>query len=155
MAKLWGRQSRGNSSGLAGMARLGLRSVFASVVGLFDEADRPDAAFEGAWRSVVKRRALCALALVGIWCLGLEARLVRLQVFQHDAFVAEATAQQQSQVVLEALRGDVKDRNGNILAYSVQADSIWADPKLVLDAVKTTNALCNALGDCTAKDRLD
>ena len=128
MPTLWTRRPRGDQ-GL-------IRALQTSIAELFDPAERSDPSFEGVWRSVVKRRALCALALAGIWAAVLEARLVRLQVFQHDALLAEATAQQQSQIKLEALRGDVRDRHGNLLAFSVQADSIVADPSHVKDPAK-------------------
>ena len=152
MPTFWGRRPRGEH-GRAPAPEPLVRALQSSISELFDPAGRPDAAFESAWRSVIKRRALCALALVGLWAAVLEARLVRLQVFQHEALLADATAQQQSQIKLEALRGDLRDRNGNLLAFSVQADSIVADPGRVDDVAKSVTALCTALGDCAAKDR--
>lgn len=145
MPTLWNRRPRGDR-GIA-------HALKSSLAGLFDPAERSDPAFEGVWRGVVKRRAFCALALVGLWAAVLEARLIRLQVFQHDALLAEATAQQESQIKLEALRGDVRDRHGNLLAYSVQADSIVANPSQVKDPAATATAICTALRDCTPKDR--
>lgn len=145
MRTFWNRRPRGER----GM----LHALQSSIADLFDPSERSDPAFEGVWRSVVKRRAFCALAFVGIWAAVLEARLVRLQVFQHDALLAQATAQQQSQIKLEALRGDVRDRHGNLLAYSVQADSIGANPSQIKDPAATAAAICAALRDCTPKDR--
>lgn len=119
----------------------------------FTASERPDASFDARWRPLVKRRALCALAFVGLWAVTLEARLIRLQVFRHDALLAEATAQQQSEITPQAPRGDIVDRAGHLLAISVEADSIVADPAHVVDAHRTTTALCTALGDCTLKER--
>ncbi|MEO8480708.1 MAG: penicillin-binding protein [Acidobacteriota bacterium] len=154
MPTLWGPRPRGDHRRASTLISL-FRALQSSISDLFDPADRSDLAFEGVWRAVVKRRALCALALIGLWAAVLEARLVRLQVFQHDALLAEAVAQQSSQIKLEALRGDIRDRNGKVLAYSVQADSIVADPSHVESAPKTAAALCAALRDCTPKDRQD
>jgi cell division protein FtsI (penicillin-binding protein 3) len=51
------------------------------------------------------------------------------------------------------LRGAIRDRHGNLLAYSVQADSIVANPSQVKDPAASATAVCAALRDCTPKDR--
>ncbi len=63
------------------------------------------------------------------WAVAIEARLVQLQVFQHDELETKARRHQQQRVPLEATRGDILDRNGEMLAYSVDARSIIADPE--------------------------
>lgn len=119
----------------------------------FQDDDRPDSAFEQIWRVVVKRRTFVLLAGIACWVAGLEARLIQLQVFRHDAYTAIAEQQQQARITIEAMRGDIVDRNGNLLAYSVHGDGIVADPTRVEDAAATVAAVCGALGDCTAKER--
>ena len=52
-----------------------------------------------------------------------------------------------------AKRADIVDRNGQLLAYSVEADTIYAVPTEIGDPLKASAALCGALDDCTAKDR--
>jgi cell division protein FtsI (penicillin-binding protein 3) len=52
-----------------------------------------------------------------------------------------------------AKRGDILDRKGRVLATSVDADTIYAVPSAVDDARGVVNALCGALGDCSAKER--
>jgi cell division protein FtsI (penicillin-binding protein 3) len=54
-----------------------------------------------------------------------------------------------------APRGDIVDRNGVRLAYSVDAFTIAADPTMVPATAKasTAAALCLALGDCTAREQ--
>jgi cell division protein FtsI/penicillin-binding protein 2 len=49
--------------------------------------------------------------------------------------------------------GEIFDRNGRLLAYSVDADTIYAVPTEIADAAKTAAALCDALEDCTKKSR--
>jgi cell division protein FtsI (penicillin-binding protein 3) len=69
-----------------------------------------------------------------------------------------AEAQQRSIINIAAPRGDITDRAGRLLAYSVEADAIMADPKLMrgpAETVATVAALCQALGDCTARERSD
>lgn len=119
---------------------------------------RPAAAADDssqAWRTTVRRRAAVALVLVGLWMTGVQARLVFLQVVAHEKYASDANGQQESVLRLEALRGDIVDRNGRAMAYSVDANSIFADPKLVVDPDKTAAALCAALGDCSARERLE
>jgi cell division protein FtsI/penicillin-binding protein 2 len=121
----------------------------------FPADERPDRTPDAAWRPTVKRRALCALAFLAVWAVTLEARLVMLQVVQHDSRLAEAIAQQESEIRPEAPRGDILDRDGRLMAYSVDADSIVADPSLIepSERRKTADAICDALRDCTRKDR--
>ena len=52
-----------------------------------------------------------------------------------------------------AKRADIVDRNGQLLAYSVEADTIYAVPTEIGDPLKAAAALCGALDDCTSKDR--
>jgi cell division protein FtsI (penicillin-binding protein 3) len=116
-------------------------------------AERVPKSFETVWRSHFKRRVLVVVAFVGIWVLGIEARLFQLQVVQHDELSARAKRHQQTKIALEATRGDILDREGRLLAYSVEADSITADPSKVKDPAGTLAAICGALGDCTAGER--
>jgi len=95
---------------------------------------------------------VAAGALV-LWALAIEVRLIVLQVVQHDQLIARAERQQMSTVAAPAKRGEIFDRNGRLLAYSVDADTIYAVPNEVADAAKTAAALCTALDDCTAKSR--
>jgi cell division protein FtsI (penicillin-binding protein 3) len=95
---------------------------------------------------------VAAVALV-LWVVGIEARLVVLQVVQHDDLVARAERQQMSTVPAPPKRGEIFDRNGRLLAYSVDADTIYAVPTEITDPANTAAALCDALDDCTNKSR--
>ena len=105
------------------------------------------------WRPMLKSRLMTAAVVLVLWVLGIETRLVVLQVFQHDQLVARADKQQMSTVAVPAKRGEIFDRNGRLLAYSVDADTISAVPTEIADARKTADALCEALDDCTKKMR--
>jgi cell division protein FtsI (penicillin-binding protein 3) len=118
-------------------------------------ADRPDPAFEGCWRDGIKRRTIVVLSFVGLWATAVEARLVQLQVFQHAAMLAQALREQQETIHPVGVRGDIVDRHGNILAYSVPADAIIATPREIKEAAKTVSELCLALADCSASDRAE
>ena len=105
------------------------------------------------WRKTMKRRVTVAAVVLCAWAAGIEVRLVYLQVVDHADLVARASRQQMRTVPVPAKRGDIVDRRGRTLATSVDADTIYAVPSEVQDAKETTAKLCEALGDCTAKER--
>ncbi|HUQ89840.1 MAG TPA: penicillin-binding protein [Vicinamibacterales bacterium] len=102
---------------------------------------------------MLKSRLMVAAGALVLWALGIETRLVVLQVVQYPDLVARAERQQMSTVAAPAKRGEIFDRNGRLLAYSVDADTIYAVPTEITDAAKTASALCGALDDCTRKTR--
>ncbi len=106
-----------------------------------------------AWRTTLKRRIVFAAAVFVLWSGAIEARLVYLQVYRHADLIARAERQQLRTVTAAAKRGDILDRRGHVLAYSVDADSIYAVPTEIADPSQATAALCRALGDCSASDR--
>jgi cell division protein FtsI (penicillin-binding protein 3) len=105
------------------------------------------------WRDTLKRRTAVAAAALGLWAVGVEARLVILQVFHRADLVARAERQQMRTIAAPAKRGDILDRRGRILATSVDADSIYAVPSEIGDETATVKKLCDAFRDCTAKER--
>jgi cell division protein FtsI (penicillin-binding protein 3) len=105
------------------------------------------------WRPTLKRRMAAALALLMAWAIGIEARLVYLQVVRYTDLASRAERQQSRTIEAPAKRGDIVDRRGHILAYSVDADTIYAVPSEIADPDRTAAAVCGALGDCDSKDR--
>jgi cell division protein FtsI (penicillin-binding protein 3) len=114
-------------------------------------ADKPT----NDWRTTLKRRIAVAAALLLAWSSAIEARLVYLQVFRHADLAARAERQQMHTLKSPAKRGEILDRRGHVLAYSVDADTIYADPGEIEDPAKTADALCGALGDCSREERQD
>jgi cell division protein FtsI (penicillin-binding protein 3) len=105
------------------------------------------------WRPTLKRRMAAALGLLIAWAIGIEARLVYLQVVRYTDLASRAERQQSRTIEAPAKRGDIVDRRGHILAYSVDADTIYAVPSEIADPDRTAAAVCGALGDCDSKDR--
>jgi cell division protein FtsI (penicillin-binding protein 3) len=101
----------------------------------------------------MKSRLKVAAAALVLWVVGIELRLIVLQVFQHDEMVARAERQQMRTVTAPAKRGEIFDRNGRLLAYSVDADTIYAVPTEIGNPATTAAAVCEALDDCTRKSR--
>src|SRR5687768_17462027 len=102
---------------------------------------------------MLNSRLMVVAAALVLWVAGIEARLLVLQVVQHDELVARAEKQQMSTVPAPAKRGEIFDRNGWLLAYSVDADTIYAVPTEISDPGTTAAVLCDALEDCTKKSR--
>ncbi|MFA5910112.1 MAG: penicillin-binding protein [Vicinamibacterales bacterium] len=105
------------------------------------------------WRPVLRRRLTVAAGVLAFWVLGIEARLVVLQVVQHDELSARAERQQSETQKTPGKRGEIYDRKGRLLAYSVDADTVYAVPTDIKDPVKAAALLCGAFDECTKKDR--
>ena len=92
------------------------------------------------------RRALfLAIGLVA-WMILIGARLVQLQVSQHDDFTARARNQQLSSIETSATRGPVLDRQGRELARSVETASFFADPREIVDSNDTAKQIAAITG---------
>ncbi len=105
------------------------------------------------WRTTIRRRVLALVAMLTIWVAGIEARLVYLQVVDRADLVARAESQQNRIRDLPAKRGDIVDRQGRVLATSVDADTIYAVPSEIGNPAAALGDLCGALGDCTERER--
>ena len=84
--------------------------------------------------------------IAGLYFL-LAGRLVYLQAARHAYFQKEAENYRVSHHLLPAMRGQILDRNGNVLAMDdTSAWAIYADPLEVGDAAGTAQALAPLLG---------
>ncbi len=116
---------------------------------------KPGAAREPAmdWRVTLKRRIVVATALIAVWAVGIQAKLVYLQVFDRVELEARARAQQQSTLPVPATRADILDRHGRVLATSAETESIvFVVPSKVADKAAAVAQLCAALADCTENE---
>ncbi len=81
---------------------------------------RPDVSFS---------RALLVAAFIGFWMLAISARLIFLQVSQHDELADRARQQQQNAIETTPRRGELLDRQERELARSVETVSLFVDPE--------------------------
>jgi cell division protein FtsI/penicillin-binding protein 2 len=102
------------------------------------------------WRRAIRARLLVVAVIFFAWVAIIEARLAYLQVYRHEYYVAKAEQQQSDTFPVPAPRGDVLDRQGRVLAYSVPADSLFIVPREVPEAERprVIDAICGALGSC-------
>ena len=105
------------------------------------------------WRPMLRRRLMVAVGVLACWVLAIEVRLVVLQVWQHDELTLRAERQQSETQKTPGKRGEIVDRHGRLLAYSVDADTIYAVPTDIADPIKAAAALCGAFDECDKKDR--
>jgi cell division protein FtsI (penicillin-binding protein 3) len=89
--------------------------------------------------------AVCTLLVV------LGGRLVQLQGFDSEHFAARTEQRLLYPTTIQATRGSILDRDGQPLAYSVAARTIFADPTEVTDRLGTATALSTKLKTTVAK----
>ena len=79
------------------------------------------------------RRLIQLFAFLAAWGVVVIVRLVQIQLVRHDHYVARAKQQQESTLALNPVRGSILDAKGRVLAESVVAESIYADPQVIPD----------------------
>ena len=105
------------------------------------------------WREILRSRLLVCTVLFVCWTISIEARLIYLQVIEHADMMVRANRQQLHTAKLPAKRGEIVDRDGHVLATSVDADTIVADPSEIEKPDDVARRVCAALDHCTAQQR--
>jgi cell division protein FtsI (penicillin-binding protein 3) len=95
---------------------------------------------------IPQRRLLQVFALLAAWGLVVVARLVQVQLVRHDHYVARAQRQQERTLALNPVRGSILDTRGRVLAESIAAESIYADPQAITDRRAVAKALADVGG---------
>ena len=127
------------------------RLPWSSMAQRIQRRDPASAAVE--WRDVLRSRLLVCAALFAVWTVSIEARLVYLQVVEHADMMVRANRQQLKPLKLPAKRGEIVDRAGHVLAYSVDADTIGANPSAIEHPNEVAARICAALDRCGAAQR--
>src|SRR5258708_24153892 len=95
--------------------------------------------------TVNHRRLLQLFAFLAAWGVVVAARLVQVQIIRHDYYVNKAQRQQERTLALSPVRGAILDSRKRVLAESISAESIYADPQSIGDRRATARALGAAL----------
>lgn len=90
-------------------------------------------------------RAYIAAALVTAGICGVASKAWSLQISDGAKFAEQAAKQHGTTVDLPGPRGDIVDAHGHPLAVSADADSIWANPREILDVTETATKLAAIL----------
>ena len=108
----------------------------------------------GVFRAGTPRRRLLALLVGAAVVFGaILFRITMLQTADAQTYTLAGTQQRTQETVLRASRGVIFDRNGDELALSVPATTIYVNPKLVLDPVGTAAVLAVTLQLSPAKQQ--
>src|ERR1700690_3722547 len=84
-------------------------------------------------RKKANRRLYYFGGLILLWGALILCQLFRLQVVRHAYYVARAHNQQEEVVEISAPRGSIFDRSGQLLAGSIERQSVSVNPLQVPD----------------------
>lgn len=99
-----------------------------------------------AERSTDSNRAFLPLLLFGAVALIVFARLFYLQVIVADSYSYDAEQARLVPMSIEARRGTIYDRNGTVLAISVDATTVYCNPSEVNDPARAAQAVSEVMG---------
>lgn len=93
----------------------------------------------------LKFRLASILAVFLILFIALLSRAFQLQILSGEKLKALAQRQHMTTLPIHSERGMIYDRNGEKLAMSVQADSVFADPTRIADPFTTSRQIAAVL----------
>jgi cell division protein FtsI (penicillin-binding protein 3) len=105
----------------------------------------------------LRNRTLVLAVLIGGAFLALLGRLAYLQILKHEEYSRLAESQHAKTIPLKARRGPILDRNGQVLAVSAKAESLYALTSRIDDRRALADRLASLLGEPVAEleKRLD
>ena len=95
-------------------------------------AQQPKRKAENARKAslTIQRRTKWFMLIFGVACFAmLFVKLYNLQITQHQFLEDKAVSQQTASMTINASRGTIYDRNGESLAVSATAETIFLSPK--------------------------
>ncbi len=93
----------------------------------------------------LKFRLASILAVFLILFIALLSRAFQLQILSGEKLKTLAQRQHMTTLPIHSERGMIYDRNGEKLAMSVQADSVFADPTRIADPFRTSRQIASVL----------
>jgi cell division protein FtsI (penicillin-binding protein 3) len=94
----------------------------------------------------IRARQLVVAVGVALVGLGLLGRSAQLQLLEGDTYRDAAQRQATTAVSIQGRRGPILDRDGGLLATSVDVDSVFAEPRRIEDPARTADRLAPVLG---------
>ena len=98
-------------------------------------------------------RIMLVMAVLGILAfLPIAAQLYKLMVAEYDYYASKALRNQTRTTAVTAQRGNIYDRNMNILASSVSVENVYLDPHELKQAKEDIDQISTVLGEILEKD---
>lgn len=106
------------------------------------------------WQATVRGRLVVLACVLLLWVVGIQAKLVVMQVVQHDYWVEKLTEQVTRRVEVQGTRGTIVDRNGVTLATSVESAAIMVNANAVKteERDRVAREICGLVDRCTPAD---
>ncbi|HEY2584380.1 MAG TPA: penicillin-binding protein 2 [Tepidisphaeraceae bacterium] len=79
------------------------------------------------------RRAASIFAVLGFLFVMLICRVAYLETYGREQTIRQADRQQHQTLILQARRGSIFDRNGFLLAGTIQTQTLFVDPKFMFE----------------------
>ena len=99
------------------------------------------------------QRIMLVMVLLGILAFfPIVAQLYRLMVTQYEYYAAKALRNQTRTTAVTAQRGNIYDRNMNILASSVSVENVYLDPHELKQAKEDIGLIAETLGQILGKE---
>lgn len=144
-----GRNRQNNQTGQNGRSASGRSNAYERLRGesSVEVRRRNDSVSAGSsWSDKpIERRGVILGILGGALAVG-AAYLADYQIFEGDKYRARADARRVTAQTLYAKRGTIYDRNGNVLASSVECKNVYVNPQAVKHPEKAIKALVDILG---------
>ena len=86
------------------------------------------------------------IGAIGLGFAVLIGRAAWIQIIENDFYLQQGASRYERRIALEANRGRILDRNGELLASSVPAPSLWAIPKDMVATTEQKRQLARLLG---------
>ena len=99
------------------------------------------------------QRIMLVMVVLGMLAfVPVSLRLYRLMVVEYDYYAAKALRNQTRTTAVTAERGNIYDRNMNILATSVSVENVYLDPHELKQAGENVEEISSVLGGILDKD---
>ncbi len=99
-----------------------------------------------------RRIMMVALLLGVVGFIPVGARLYDLMIRQYDYYSAKALRNQTRTTSVSGVRGEIYDRNMNVLATSVSVENVYLDPHELKQAGEDLEDIARTLGGILSKD---
>ena len=98
-------------------------------------------------------RIMLVMLLLGLLAfVPITGQLYKLMVMEYDYYSAKALRNQTRTTPVTAERGNIYDRNMNILATSVSVENVYLDPHELKQAKENVAEIAAVLGEILEKD---